>query len=137
MQVRAPAVRRALALACATITVGVVGGCGDDDDRGSCGNGVFDQAAWRAPGSEGRNGLLGAASKRQDLADRMIACRTLDGRARPDVRRLLGKPDFPSRATRYYYELGEGRSAGPLDNEFLSISFNRGGHVKGVEIVGF
>jgi hypothetical protein len=82
-------------------------------------------------------GLLGGASKRHKLADRMIACQTLDGRKRSDIRQLLGKPDFPSRAARYYYELGAGRSAGPLDNEFVSIRFDHRARVEAVEIVGF
>lgn len=111
--------------------------CGDDGGHASCKNDTFDQVAWRATGSQTRSGLQGGASRRQKLADQMIACETLDGRRRDDVRRLLGKPDFPSRAERYYYELGEGRSAGLLDNEFLSIRFDRSARVAAVEIVGF
>ncbi len=67
----------------------------------------------------------------------MVACQMLDGRKRSEVRALLGKPDFPSRSTRYYYELGAGRSAGLLDNEFLSIHFNQRARVATVEIIGF
>ena len=136
MQVRASALRRVLTASCAAAIAASAIGCGGDGHRASCDK-AFDQAAWRSTGAEGRNSALGAPSKRQSLADGIIACQTLDGRTRSDVRRLLGKPDFPSRATRFYYELGEGRSAGSLDNEFLSVTFDRRSRVDAVEIVGF
>lgn len=116
--------------------IGVASGC-RGEEHASCENQAFDRAGWRSAGGEGRSGLLGGASQRQRLADRMIACQTLAGRRRSDVRHLLGRPDYPSRASRYYYELGGGRSAGPLDNEFLSVRFDRRARVETVAIVGF
>jgi hypothetical protein len=137
MQVRASALsRRVAAAVCAAALTAASSGCGDKKHHAACEKG-FDRAAWSVPGSKGRDSLVGHPSKRQQLADRVVACQTLDGRKRSDVRALLGKPDFPSRSTKYYYELGAGRSAGLLDNEFLSINFNQHARVTTVEIIGF
>jgi hypothetical protein len=123
------------------IAAGVASGCGstaeDANHRASdCAVSAFDKAKWRAPGSRARSSFLGRASVRQKMADQLVACRKLYGLRRSEIRALLGKP-YPENRFNLYYELGDQRSGGNLDSEFLRVHFDRRSRVADVAIEDF
>jgi hypothetical protein len=123
------------------VAAGVASGCGgtaeDPAHRASaCAVSAFDKAKWHAPGSRARSSFLGRPSVRQKMADHLVACRKLHGLRRSEIRALLGKP-YPENRFNLYYELGDQRSGGNLDSEFLRVHFNRKLRVTDVAIENF
>ncbi len=93
-----------------------------------CSDGI-DAEAWKSS-PEG-------SAKRRDIARRIDACGSLDGRSRKDVRTLLGiaKPleeQSPGEARyRWYYYVGEVNAEyGPADEQNLVVVFSRSGKVR-------
>ncbi len=70
------------------------------------------------------------------MADRLVACGKLKGLRRSEIRALLGEP-FPESHFNLYYELGDQRSGGNLDSEFLRVHVNRRSRVTDVVIENF
>jgi hypothetical protein len=70
------------------------------------------------------------------MADQLVACHKLHGLRRSQIRALLGEPN-PENRFNLYYELGDQRSGGILDSEFLQIHFNNRSRVIDVTIEDF
>jgi hypothetical protein len=83
----------------------------------------FDAAEWQE--REARHN-----GSRQQMADRLVAWRVLDGKTRAEVRSMLGNPNWPSEDSRQLYFLGRERTLlGPLDAsarcEWLAVEFGQ------------
>jgi hypothetical protein len=120
----------------------VTSGCGgtaeDAPQRraSTCAVSAFDKAKWRAPGSRTRSSFLGRASVRQKMADHLVVCHKLLGLRRSEIRALLGEP-YPENRFNLYYELGDQRSGGNLDSEFLRVRFDHRSRVTDVAVENF
>jgi hypothetical protein len=106
-------------------------------DRMDC-RGEPDWDAWRETSDTDGDGQDGER-RRRDAAGEIRHCRSLHGRHRREVRRLLGKPGEISPAVRgdhtfYAYYLGPDWLG--LDSEWFDIEFDRGGRVVGIDVVG-
>lgn len=91
-------------------------------DRNACDK-PFDRTAWDVRTST--KPTVDGRSRRSILADRLIACKSLEGAPRTRVRQVLGDPDRTSRtvdgARRWVYLLGPGALL--LDDEELMVRF--------------
>ncbi len=108
-------------------------------DRMDC-RGEPDWAAWRktTPTDAAFDAQEGE-DRRRDAAAHLRHCRSLHGRERRTVRRLLGKPGRTSPAVRgdhtfFAYYLGPDHLG--LDSEWMNVEFDGDGHVVRVDIVG-
>jgi hypothetical protein len=89
----------------------------------------WDQSADYTPHS-------GELTPRQQIADRIVECQTLDGSRRADVTRLLGEPDeWGSDPVIASYWLGEERGPVVVDSEYLSVEFGPRNTVSDVRII--
>jgi hypothetical protein len=70
------------------------------------------------------------------MADHLVVCHRLRGLRRSEIRALLGEP-YPENHFNLYYELGDQRSGGNLDSEFLRVHFNHRLRVTDVTIENF
>jgi hypothetical protein len=113
----------------------VAGGCsGDEAARPGCDGFPFDSAACRAETSN--SGAPGALTERQRMADNLVACESLLGTSRTDVRRVLGAADVKGEDGDWYFDLGPDRDAG-LDREQLEVKFDERGRVTKTELATF
>jgi hypothetical protein len=98
-----------------------------------------DWAAWRETtntdgGSDPENG----EDRRRDAAAYLMNCRSLHGRSRRAVRRLLGKPawdDVAVRGDHTFFSYYLGPDGLGLDSEWLSIEFDGDGRVVRLDVV--
>jgi hypothetical protein len=105
-----------------------------------CSLASFDTRAWAAESSSDRQ-PSGGPSARQRLADHLIACESLHGARRAQVRKVLGRPDnYVAQDTRLYedgtwsWDLGTQRDGFPVDDEHLVLRFGREGRVRSAEL---
>jgi hypothetical protein len=98
-------------------------GAAEADAGRLCDASGFRRSDWRSAGSvDSRRGGL---SRRQEMADRLVRCRTLLGETYEAVVRLLGKPDDGSKRQRSLsYLLGDERGLFKVDSEFLDIELS-------------
>jgi hypothetical protein len=83
----------------------------------------FRRSDWRSRGSA--DSRRGGLSRRQEIADRLVECKTLLGESYEAVAKLLGKPDDGSKRQRSLsYLLGDERGLFKLDSEFLDIELD-------------
>ena len=121
-----------VALGCVFLFVGVAAFLFAISDRLDCDE-TPDWAAWReTTNTDGGPDPEKGEDRRRDAARELIRCRSLHGRHRRSVRRLLGKPARHSPAVRgdhtfYSYYLGPDWLG--LDSEWLSIEFDGEGRV--------
>ena len=97
-----------------------------------------DWAAWRETTytDAGSNPERGE-DRRRDAARQFMRCRSLHGRHRTTVRRLLGKPASKSPAVRgdhTFYEYYLGPDGLGIDSEWLSVEFDGAGHVVHLDV---
>ena len=121
-----------IALGCVFLFVGVAVALFRYGDILDC-RGEPDWGAWRetAP-SDAAFGAEKGEGRRRDAAGELRHCRSLQGRDRREVRRLLGKPGETSPAVRgdhtfYSYYLGPDWLG--LDSEWLGVEFDGRGRV--------
>ena len=127
-----------VALGCAFLFVGVaaflfrIGDRIDCDDRPDWD--AWRETAYTDSGSHPENG----EDRRRDAARHIMRCRSLHGRSRREVRRLLGRPAWRSPAVRgkhtfaAYYLGPDGLG---IDSEWLDIEFDGHGRVVGLDVV--
>lgn len=119
----------------AMVVAALVGGCGQGKARSDCDAFKVDSVLWRQPASGEASPASGQLSARQKMADRIVACHTLNGKPGNKVRKLLGTPYRGQEG--WYYDLGQQRDPGGLDNEQLFVQFDGHGRVKHTEVVTF
>jgi hypothetical protein len=126
LPVRRAAIATAIALLGAAGVAGVAGAVvsASADD---CGGFRFSPERWRQAIDRG-------GGREEDeavaLADALVRCRTLDGRTRADVRRLLGRPHRSSPST-WTWSIGWVNDfLGPGDAEALSVRFGGRGRAR-------
>ena len=91
----------------------------------------FDRERWGL----GPDPKLDSPTPRQRIADALVECRSLEGRGRSEVLRMLRSPDGRSADGRAdAWTLGPERGYG-VDDESLEIRYGPEGRVRRVEIV--
>jgi hypothetical protein len=120
----------ATVVAAAAVTCMALVGCGSAGTATACEDFRFDSVAWKRDAS----GLRHGATARQRLADKLVACHTLDGRSRAEVRRMLGPRERNSSRRIWTYQTGAERSGFHMGFEELSVHFESTGRVSSVEI---
>jgi len=99
--------------------------------RYPCAEAEVPAAAWAAA----RKRLRGFPTRAQVLADDTLRCHLLDGLDRDGIVALLGRPDEPDGTRFLDYTLGTERdSFFAIDDEFLSVELDAGGHFKRARI---
>ena len=113
-----------LACLCLSACGGLPGGVDCDEFR-------FDRERWGL----GPDPKLDSPTPRQRIADALVECRSLEGRGRSEVLRMLRSPDGRSADGRAdAWTLGPERGYG-VDDESLEVRYDASGRVRQVEIV--
>jgi hypothetical protein len=106
----------------------VIAACGGDalHPKTDCGTFRFSPRVWAPP--EAADAPEGKRSRRQRLADGLVACNMLDGKTKPQVHALLGPP----RGSGWSYVVGPDRRDGGqirIASERLIVEFSPAGVV--------
>ncbi len=104
-------------------------GCGGDSQHVSCGDFRFDRSAWR---HAYENYSTDEPTPAEQIADKLLACKTLEHRSRRETLRLLGRPDnYVAHSRREMsWNLGSERSYFSIDDEHLVVRFDQRGRVR-------
>jgi hypothetical protein len=128
-----------VALGCVFLFVGVAAALFRYCDSADC-NDRPDWNAWRQTTADDTafNSEEGE-DRRRDAAGELRHCRSLHGRHKRQVRRLLGNPGETSPGVRgdhtfYAYYLGQDWLG--LDSEWLNVEFDGGGRVIRLDVAG-
>jgi hypothetical protein len=106
-------------------------GCGQASSAARCDGSSFDSDAWRRDSQRRADGL----TDRQRLADQLVACKTLIGKSRGQVRGLLGRREAINSSRRVWsYVIGPPRGGFNIDHEMFSVYFDERGRVRSVDI---
>ncbi|MFL5912173.1 MAG: outer membrane protein assembly factor BamE [Gaiellaceae bacterium] len=114
------------------VALALSAGCGSAGaGSAACRQLRFDVAAWRNGSSTTSSDGL---TTRQREADQVLKCRTLVGRTRRQVRRMLGPPEADSTRQFWTYLTGDERGAIKVDSEYLEVVFDSHGRVRSAHL---
>jgi hypothetical protein len=127
-----------VALGCVFLVVGVAAALFRSDSR-DCRD-EPDWAAWReTTATGGAFGTERGEDRRRDAARELRRCRSIHGRSRREVRRLLGEPasnDVAVHGDHTFYKYYLGPQYLGVDSDWLDIEFDGEGHAVDVGYPG-